>query len=65
VDIETISRALDSPERHLQYWATAHFGSSELSEEMQKPWLPLLPKLEKLAVAADAGIRDLADQRLV
>jgi len=64
VDIETISRALDSPERHLQHWATAHFGSSELSEEKQRPWLPLLPKLEKLAVAADAGIRDAANQRL-
>jgi len=64
VDIETISRALDSPERHLQYWATAHFGNSELSEEKQRPWLPLLPKLEKLAVAEDAGIRDAADQRL-
>ena len=64
VDIETISRALDSPERHLQYWATVHFGSSELSAEMQKLWLPLLPKLEKLAVGADAGIRDIAVQRL-
>ena len=64
VDIETISRALDSPERHLQYWATAHFGNSELSEEKQRPWLPLLPKLEKLAVAEDAGIRDAANQRL-
>src|SRR5436309_2962850 len=64
VDIEIISRALDSSERHLQYWATAHFGNSELSEEKQRLWLPLLPKLEKLAVATDAGIRDAADQRL-
>ncbi len=64
VDIETISRALDSPERHVQYWAIGHFGNSDLSEEKQRPWLPLLPKLEKLAVAGDASIRDAADQKL-
>jgi HEAT repeat protein len=64
VDIQTISRALDSPERHVQYWAIVHFGSSELSEEKQRLWLPLLPKLEKLAVAGDASIRDAADQKL-
>jgi HEAT repeat protein len=64
VGIETISRALDSPERHVQFWGVWRFGSAELSEEKQKPWLPLLPKLEKLAVAADAGIRDVANQRL-
>ena len=38
--------------------------NSELSEEKRRPWLPLLPKLEKLAVAGDASIRDATDQRL-
>jgi len=57
-------QALNSPDRSLQLWAVSHFGSPESTETQQNPWVLLLPKLERLAVEADATIRSLAHERL-
>jgi hypothetical protein len=63
-DIETVSQALDSPDRNLQFWGVGLFGGPESTERQPNPLVRLLPKLEKVAVEADANIRSLAVQRL-
>ncbi len=63
-DVDTVGQALDSPDRSLQFWGVTHFGSAESTETEQNPWVPLLPKLERLAVEADANIRSMAHERL-
>jgi len=63
-DLETVGRALDSADRQLQYWGVAHFGGAEPIEQQPSPWVRLLPKLERVAVEADAGVRSLAVERL-
>ncbi len=64
-DPVTVGRSLDSPNRQLQSWGVAHFCGSGLTQpESPNPWLQLLPRLERVASQADAGIRSLAVERL-
>jgi hypothetical protein len=59
-DVETISKALDSPDRWLQWHAIMSFDGSH---KPQEAWTALLPKLKRLATE-DGPWKSSAVQRL-
>lgn len=61
VNVETISKALSDPNRHMQWWALTYFPNDP---ETQETWAPLVPKLQQLATEGDANIRVLAVEKL-
>ena len=64
-DVESVSQALDFPDRSLQFWGVSHFGGREPTEAQTNTWAALLPRLKALAVGADATIRSAAIRKLM
>ena len=60
-DVETLAKALDSPDRALRYWAVMKFSTDGISPADR---VRLLPKLKRIAAEDDSVFRSLAAERL-
>ena len=65
VNIETITKALDSDDPELQFWAVSCWGGRDnMATEEKDAWRALLPKIKRLSVVGDGRVRRTAVERL-
>jgi hypothetical protein len=65
-DFETVSQALDSPDRDLQFWGVRFWrkGAFKARDSQPNVWLSLIPRIKDLAAKDDTHIRLSALQAL-
>lgn len=65
-DFETVSQALDSPDRNLQFWSVWFWRGGAFKDRESEPnvWLSLIPKVKNLAINGDESIRLIAVEGL-